>query len=200
MLLHTGGSTRGWGENVCESSRSHLNNASSFTWVQTQVPQRIPFIPRAAGSARACPANSPSRCLCTSARPGQLPHGRGHSRQWTTRGRKNSQKQPATALAQPTPWLYLLRGFDSVQILEKNRKYFTCYLIWSSCWAVPGEPCGSGQVPPGRLWSCCQRGVWGQAKHISSSPGMSHSTTSPISTIFPFLLFHPCLGRHRAGK
>lgn len=43
---------------------------------------------------------------------------------------KYSQKQLAKALAQPTPCLYLLRGLDLVQILEKkNRKCFTCYLI-----------------------------------------------------------------------
>lgn len=102
------------------------------TW-NTQGPQTIPFIPRAAGTARACPANSPSRDLCTSAWPGQLSLGRSR-RQWTTRGRKYSQKQLAKALAQHTPCLYLLRGLDLVQILEKkNRKCFTCYLIWSSC-------------------------------------------------------------------
>lgn len=78
--------------------------------------------------------------------------GPGQLSQWTTRGRKYSQKQLAKALAQPTPCLYLLRGLDSVQILErkKNRKCFTCYLIWSCCseqLLVPGEPCGPGQVP-----------------------------------------------------
>lgn len=138
MLLHTGGSTRGWGESVCESSRSHLKNASSFTWMQTQVPQTIPFIPREAGTARACPANSPTGICAPRPGPGQLSHGRSHSRQsrWQwTRGRKYSQKQLAKALAQPAPCLYLLRWLDLVQILEKkNRKCFTCYLIWSSCW------------------------------------------------------------------
>lgn len=138
-------------EEKCESSRCHLKNTSSFTWMQTQVPQRIPFIPREAGTARACPANSPSRYLCSLAWPGAA-LTRPEPPQWTTRGRKYSQKQLAKALAQPTPCLYLLRGLDSVQILErkKNRKCFTCYLIWSSCseqLLVPGEPCGSGQVP-----------------------------------------------------
>lgn len=67
---------------------------------------------------------------------------------------------------------------------------------------VPGarEACGSGQVTPGRLPSCCQKGVRGQAKHISSSPGISHSMTSPFSKIFPFLLFHLSLVRHRRGR
>lgn len=52
-----------------ESSRCHLKNTSSFTGMQTQVPQTIPFIPREAGTAPACPANSPSRYLCTLAWP-----------------------------------------------------------------------------------------------------------------------------------
>lgn len=62
-----------------------------------------------------------------------------------------------------------------------------------------GGPCGSGQVTPGRLTSCCQRGVWGQAKPISSCPGISHSMTSPFSKIFSFLLFHQSLS-HSQGR
>lgn len=97
----------------------------------------------------ACPANSPTRYLCTSPGPGQLLHSRSRSQQ-RTRGRKDSQKQLVKALTQPPPCLYLLRGLDLVQILEKkSRKCFTCYLVWSCCseqLLVPREPWGSGQV------------------------------------------------------
>lgn len=177
MLLHMGGSTRGWGESVCESSRCHLKNTGT---------SNDSIYPQGGRDCPCLPSKQPQQGFVPG--PGQLSLGRSR-RQWTTRGRKYSQKQLAKALAQHTPCLYLLRGLDLVQILEKkNRKCFTCYLIWSSC--------GAGQVPPGRL----TRGVWGQAKHISSSPGISHSMTSPFSTIFPFLLFHLSLVTHRAGR
>ena len=77
----------------------------------------------------------------------------------------------AKPLAQPTPRLYLLRGFNSVQTLEKknNRKCFICYLInflLEMNSSVPGEACGSDKFTPrGLTLSCYQWCVWAQAKH-----------------------------------
>lgn len=173
MLLHTGG----W--EVFESSRCHLKNASSLTWMQTQVPQTIPFIPREAG-LQCLPSKQPHQVFVhlglargSSRTAGATP---GNERQEVERSHRSSF---AKALAQPPPCLYLLRGLDLVQILEKkkNRKCFTCYLIWSCCseqLLVPGEPCGSGQVSH-KGSAAAARGVWGARQSRAPAPQGFHT-------------------------
>lgn len=202
MLLHTGGSTRGWGESVSPHSATWKTPVPSLGCKHRYL-KRFHLSPGRQGLPVPAQQTAPAGICAPWPGPGQLSLSRS-CRQWTTRGRKYSQKQLAKALAQPTPCLYLLRGLDLVQILEKkkNRKCFTCYLMWvparNSCCAWGAL--WWGQVPPGRLRSCCHSAVWGQAKHIPSSPGISHSMTSPFSKIFPFLLFHLSLVTHRAGR
>lgn len=158
--------------------------------MQTQVPQTIPFIPREAG-LRCLP--SPTRYLCTSPGPGQLPHGRSRSQQ-RTRGRKDSQQQLVKALTQPPPCLYLLRGLDLVQISEKkkkSRKRFTCYLVWSCCseqLPVPREPCGSGQVShKGSAGACGARQAQLQLPRDFTQHDLSLQQNIPISAVSPVL-------------
>lgn len=153
MLLHMGGSTRGWGESVCESSRCHLKNTGT---------SNDSIYPQGGRDCPCLPSKQPQQGFVPG--PGQLSLGRSR-RQWTTRGRKYSQKQLAKALAQHTPCLYLLRGLDLVQILEKkNRKCFTCYLIWSSC---SEQFCAQAA-----LW--CRTGPTRKAHEGCVGPGKAH--------------------------
>lgn len=142
MLLRTGGSTRGWGESVSPHGATWKTPVPSLGCKHRYL-KRFHLSPGRQGLPLPAQQKAPAGICAPWPSPGQLSHGQSHQ-QWTTRGRKYSQKQLAKALAQPTPCLYLLRGLDLVQILKKkNRKRFTCYLMWSSCseqFLCPGSP------------------------------------------------------------